>query len=145
MEVNELNMPDIFAPIATIAAFKYGEEWREEMLRYIEGNVEFVEHYCRQYLPAIHPQRPEASFLIWMDCKDLHLQQGELVNLFVDKAGLALNRGDMFGKEGNGFMRMNVGVPRSVLEQAMNQFDEVWIGKHCKACKRREYCSDPIV
>ena len=56
-----------------------------------------------------------------MDCKDLHLQQGELVNLFVDKAGLALNRGDMFGKEGNGFMRMNVGVPRSVLEQAMNQ------------------------
>lgn len=121
MEVNELNMPDIFAPIATIAAFKYGEEWREEMLRYIEGNVEFVEHYCRQYLPAIHPQRPEASFLIWMDCKDLHLQQGELVNLFVDKAGLALNRGDMFGKEGNGFMRMNVGVPRSVLEQAMNQ------------------------
>ena len=121
MEVNELNMPDIFAPIATIAAFKYGEEWREQMLRYIEGNVEFVEHYCRQYLPAIHPQRPEASFLIWMDCKDLHLQQGELVNLFVDKAGLALNRGDMFGKEGNGFMRMNVGVPRSVLEQAMNQ------------------------
>ena len=121
MEANELNMPDIFAPIATIAAFKYGEEWREQMLRYIEGNVEFVEHYCRQYLPAIHPQRPEASFLIWMDCKDLHLQQGELVNLFVDKAGLALNRGDMFGKEGNGFMRMNVGVPRSVLEQAMNQ------------------------
>ena len=121
MEANELNMPDIFAPIATIAAFKYGEEWREQMLRYIEGNVEFVEHYCRQYLPAIHPQRPEASCLIWMDCKDLHLEQGELVNLFVDKAGLALNRGDMFGKEGNGFMRMNVGVPRSVLEQAMNQ------------------------
>ncbi|MBN2659929.1 MAG: cystathionine beta-lyase, partial [Tannerellaceae bacterium] len=64
---------------------------------------------------------PQASFLIWLDCKELGLSQSELVKLFRDKAGLALNDGTIFGKEGEGFMRLNIGCPRSVIEESLNR------------------------
>ena len=72
-------------------------------------------------MPGIKPLRPQASFLIWMDCRNLGLEHERLVDLFVNKAGLALNDGKMFGIGGEGFMRMNVGTPRAVLQQAMEQ------------------------
>lgn len=121
MKANELDEAPLFAPIATIAAFREGEPWRREMLRYVEGNVDFVMNYCGKYLPAIRPLRPQASFLIWMDCRALGLDHGQLVDLFVKKARLALNDGEMFGPGGEGFMRMNVGTSRTVLRQAMEQ------------------------
>ena len=118
---NELNDPTIFAPIATIAAFRKGEEWRREMLDYVQANIDFVIDYCREHIPAIKPLRPQASFLVWLDCRGLGLNHEELVELFVEKAGLALNDGGMFGKEGKGFMRLNVGSPRSVLKEALDR------------------------
>ena len=124
MEANELNWPTIFATIATQAAFQQGEPWRQEMLHYVEGNILFVERYCRQHIPQIRPIRPQASFLVWLDCRGLGLPQRELVSLFVDKAGLALNDGAMFGKEGEGFMRLNVGCPQSILREAMDRLAE---------------------
>ena len=68
--------------------------------------------------------KPQASYLVFLDCRKLGLNQEQLVNLFVDKAHLALNDGTMFGKEGKGFMRLNVGCPRSVLKQALQQLKE---------------------
>ena len=124
LEANEMGDPTLFAPIATIAAFKYGEEWREEMLHYVEGNVEFVEKFCKEKLPQIHPVRPQASFLIWLDCRALKLSHAALDELFVDGARLGLNDGEMFGKEGHGFMRLNVGAPRIVIAQAMEQLKQ---------------------
>lgn len=121
---NELNEPTIFAPIATIAAFQEGETWRREMLRYIEGNIDFVIDFCRERLPQIRPLRPQASFLVWLDCKELYLSQAELVDLFVRKARLALNDGAIFGKEGEGFMRLNVGSPRAVLREALERLEK---------------------
>lgn len=121
LAANELNEPTLFAPIATIAAFTQGENWRRQMLRYVESNVEFVIEYCAAHIPAIKPLRPQASFLIWLDCRALGLTQRELVDLFVNKAHLALNDGEIFGKEGIGFMRLNVGCPRATLRQAMEQ------------------------
>lgn len=121
LKANELDEAPLFAPIATIAAFREGEPWRREMLGYVEGNIDFVMDYCRKHLPAIRPLRPQASFLIWMDCRGLGLEHEQLVDLFVNKAGLALNDGKMFGSGGEGFMRMNVGTSRAVLQQAMEQ------------------------
>lgn len=125
LQANELNEPTIFAPIATIAAFQKGEEWRQEMLRYVEGNIDFVIDYCDKYLPGIKALRPQASFLVWLDCRGLKLSHDELVDLFVKGAHLALNDGEMFGKGGEGFMRMNVASPRSVLHQALEQLRQV--------------------
>lgn len=120
LEANELNEPHLFAPIATLAAFSpEGEEWRKEMLAYIERNVDYVISFCHDHMPKIKPWRPEASFLVWLDCRDLDLDHEQLNRLFVSRARLALNDGEMFGKGGEGFMRLNVAAPRSVLTQAL--------------------------
>ena len=121
LQARELNEPTVFAPIATVAAFRHGEMWRREMLAYVEDNIRFVEAYCREHLSAVRPIRPEASFLVWLDCRELGLAHDDLLDLFVDKARLALNDGEMFGTGGAGFMRLNVGTPRAVLEQAMQR------------------------
>ncbi len=131
LSANELDEPTLFSPIATLAAFSpEGEAWRKQMLRYVEGNIDFVIDFCAQHIPAIKPLRPQASFLVWLDCRGLGLTQSQLVDLFVNKAHLALNNGEIFGKEGIGFMRLNVGSPRSVLEQALKQLADV-----LSACK----------
>lgn len=124
LEASEFSEANMFAPIATVAAFKNGEEWRQQMLRYVEGNIEFVIDYCRKNIPQIVPVRPQASFLVWLDCRQLGLSQDALNDLFINKARLALNDGAMFGTGGEGHMRLNVGTQRSVLEKAMEQLKE---------------------
>lgn len=131
LHANEFNDPDIFAPIATIAAFRKGEEWRREMLAYVEGNIDFLIDYCKREIPAVKPLRPQASYLVWLDCRALGLSHDELVSLFVDKAGLALNDGEMFGPEGRGFMRLNVGCPRSVLAEALDRLRKALTDARC--------------
>lgn len=124
LKANELDEPTIFAPIATIAAYQKGEEWRKQMLAYVEDNVRFVEDYCRERISGVRPLRPQASFLVWLNCRGLGLNHDKLLELFIDKAHLALNDGEMFGPGGEGFMRLNVGTPRSVLRQALEQLAE---------------------
>lgn len=120
IEANEMGSAHIFAPIATIAAFRKGEEWRRQMVEYIEGNIEFIITFCKDNIPQIKPLRPQASFLVWLDCKELGLSHEELTDLFINKAGLALNDGETFNPGGEGHMRLNVGCPRKTLETAMN-------------------------
>lgn len=117
----ELNDAPLFAPIATEAAYRCGDAWLDAMLRYVEGNIEFVEQFCRERIPAIRPMRPQASFLVWLDCRALGLRQEELVACFVEEARMALNDGAMFGPGGEGYMRLNVGTQRARLAQAMEQ------------------------
>ena len=124
MGANELNWPTLFATIATQAAFQKGEQWRQEMLHYVEENILFVERFCNEHIPQVRPIRPQASFLVWLDCRSLGLSQRELVSLFVDKAGLALNDGAIFGREGEGFMRLNVGCPQSILREALERLEK---------------------
>ena len=94
------------------------------MLEYIEGNIIYIENFCSQYIPQIRPLRPQASFLIWLDCRGLGLTHDGLIDLFVQKAGLALNDGEMFNPGGEGFMRLNVGTSRKILEQAMSRLQD---------------------
>ena len=121
LSANELDDPNMFAPIATIAALQQGEEWRQQMLHYVEGNIDFLIDYCQQHIPQIKPLRPQASFLVWLDCRELGLNHKELLDLFINKAHLALNDGEMFGPGGEGFMRLNVGTQRSVLKEALER------------------------
>ena len=119
VEANEMGSAHIFAPVATVAAYRKGAEWRRQMLEYIEGNIGFIIDFCKDKIPQIKPLRPQASFLVWLDCRDLGLDHDSLIDLFVNKAGLALNDGEMFNPGGEGFMRLNVGCPRKTLEAAM--------------------------
>lgn len=121
LHANELNAPLFISEVATKAAFTKGDQWRREMLSYVEENVLFVESFMSRHLPQIKVVRPQASFLIWLDCRGLALDHDSLIDLFVNKAALALNDGEAFGPGGEGHMRMNVGCPRSVLAQALEQ------------------------
>ena len=121
LNANELDEAPVFSPIATVAAYTEGREWMRQMLAYVEKNIEYVTEYCRENLPEIKPLKPQASFLVWLDCRGLGLSQKDLVDLFVDQAKLALNDGAMFGPGGEGFMRLNVGTPRVVLKEALER------------------------
>ena len=121
IETNELCNANMVSIIATEAAYRHGEQWLEECLRYIEGNVNYVIDYCQEHLPGIIAVRPQAGFLLWLDCTALGLEHDQVVDLFAGRAHLALNQGAMFGPAGRRHMRMNMGSPRSVIEQAMRQ------------------------
>jgi cystathionine beta-lyase len=119
LHAGEFNEGSLFSYIATVAAYTHGAEWRRRMLDYVIGNVDFVDEYLKTNIPQIKACRPQASFLIWLDCRELGLSRKELNALFTDRARLALNDGAMFGDEGNGYMRINVGCPRRTLEAAL--------------------------
>jgi len=119
LEAGELNAGTIFAYTATEAAYTYGAEWLQQMRIYIIENVRYIDTYLKNNIPQIKVYQPQASFLVWLDCRDLNLSQPELVQLFEEKAGLLLNDGSMFGPGGEGYMRLNIGCPRSTLEEAM--------------------------
>ena len=126
LDAGELDMGHVLAYPAVEAAYTEGDEWLEQCLAYVQANIDYVEAYLQENLPAIQAMRPQASYLVWLDCRKLELSQEALVDFFVSGARLALNDGAMFGKEGEGFMRMNVGCPRSILEQAMKQLKEAY-------------------
>lgn len=119
LEAREFNAPMFLATIATQAAFTQGAEWRKELLAYLEANVNYVCDYLDKNLPGVKAVRPQASFLVWLDCRGTGLDHKQLIELFVDKAHLALNDGATFGPGGEGFMRLNVGCPRSTLKLAL--------------------------
>ncbi|MDR3268143.1 MAG: PatB family C-S lyase [Tannerella sp.] len=119
LKAGEFNDATVFSSLATIAAYTHGDEWRRQMLDYVMANVRIVNIYLANHIPQIKPCLPQASFLVWLDCRGLGLSQPELVRLMEDGAGLALNSGAMFGKEGIGYMRLNVGCPCAYVDEAM--------------------------
>lgn len=119
LESAELDSPSIFSIVATTAAYTHGKQWREEMMTYLKAGIDRVDGYLRHDIPMIRAMHPQASFLIWLDCRRLGLDGRGLTGLFVNKAGLALNEGSMFGPGGEGFMRLNAGCPHSILEKSL--------------------------
>lgn len=119
MEVNEFNAPVLISTIGAEAAYTAGEKWLDQMLEYVEGNIDFVIDYCARHIPRIKVIRPQASFLVWLDFTGFNMCQREIMDMLLDKAHLALNDGTMFGSQGAGRARLNIGTPRCVLAQAL--------------------------
>ena len=124
MEASEFSEGHLFAYLSVAAAYSHGTEWLDQVVAYIKGNVDFTETYLKEHIPDIKMIRPQASYLIFLDCRALGLNQEELNRLFVEDAHLALNDGTTFGKEGEGFMRLNVACPRATLEKALKQLEQ---------------------
>ena len=127
LESCELDLGHVFAFLAVESAYSHGTEWLDQCLAYIQGNIDYVDEFTKQNTPKIKVIRPQASFLVWLDCREMGLSQDALNDFFIDKAHLALNNGVAFGEEGEGFMRLNVASPRSVLEQAMKQLADAYV------------------
>ncbi len=117
----ELGNGSLFSIIAAQAAYEKGEEWLEQLKTYLAANIDYVGSFIKQHTPRIKACLPQASFLIWLDCRDLQLDDDSLKQFFLKDAKLALNAGVSFGPGGEGFMRINIGCPRSTVEKAMEQ------------------------
>lgn len=130
LEQNDLIMGNAFAYPAVEAAYTQGEDWLKQMLDYVYENIRLVDASLKQKMPKIKAILPEASFLIFLDCRELGYEtQEQLVDFFVNKARLGLNDGAMFGKEGTGFMRLNVATPRSIVAEAMKRLEDAYLGE----------------
>jgi cysteine-S-conjugate beta-lyase len=112
---------NIFGNIASVAAYSEGDEWLDSLLEYLAGNVGLVKSYCSEHLPEIIPVNPEATYMIWLDCRKLGMKPADLQNFFIRKAGVGMNEGSAFGPGGEGFMRMNLGTTRSNIVKALDQ------------------------
>jgi cysteine-S-conjugate beta-lyase len=118
---------NIFGNIASMAAYSEGYDYVDELMKYIDGNVRYVQKYCNEHIPEIVPVRPESTYMIWLDCRKLGMTGKELQNFFVQKAGVGFNEGSQFGPGGEGFMRMNLGAPIATVKKAMEQIESAVI------------------
>ena len=118
LEDNELTLGHLLAFIGVAAAYSNGTQWLEECLSYIQGNINLLREALED-VPGIKLIEPQASYLVLLDCREMMLTPEELNDFFISKAGIMLNNGIEFGTQGKGFMRMNIAVPRSVLEEAI--------------------------
>lgn len=123
---SELDTAHVFAtgPVAT--AYEQGDEWLQQMLEYVEANIDFMEQYLKENMPKMGMIRPQASYLVFLDARGLGLPHDELVEFFIREAKVGMNDGAMFGQEGSGFMRMNLGCPRATLVKALEQIKSAY-------------------
>jgi cystathionine beta-lyase len=112
---------NIFGTIASTAAYSFGEEWLGQLLEYLGGNAVYAVEFCRENIPEIVPSTPEATYMIWLDCRKLGLDNEGLRDFFVRKAKVGLNEGISFGPGGEGFMRMNLATARDIVKKAFDQ------------------------
>lgn len=117
----DIHRNNAFSSVAMETAFNEGEEWLEQLLLYIDDNFSYIKEFCGQYIPQVKPNIPDATYLVWLDCRDLGLNNEDLRRFMIEKAGLGLNEGWSFGRSLSGFMRLNAACPRPVLEKAMGQ------------------------
>lgn len=114
---------NIFGMVGLETAYRSGEEWLEALLDYLQGNLEYAIRFFRQRVPQIQVAPPEGTYLLWLDCRALGLDQAGLRHLFLKHAKVALNDGRLFGPGGEGFMRMNIGCPRSILQEGLERIE----------------------
>jgi len=116
-----IGLGNIFGITALEAAYTQCEDWLEAMLDYLKINKDTLDKFLLENIPEIIPIRTDGTFLAWLDCRPLGLSPEELKKFMVDEAKLGLDEGAKFGPGGEGFMRMNIGCPHSVLETALEQ------------------------
>ncbi len=120
----DIHRNNCFSLVAMETAWNEGDDWLDQVRAYIEENMKFAKEYIDKNIKGIKVQLPEATYLMWLDCKGLGLEPKKLEDFMVNKAGVALNNGSNFCRGLEGFMRMNVACPRSILEKALVQIKD---------------------
>jgi cystathionine beta-lyase len=115
--------PNLFGYIALEAAYRFGDEWLEQVLDYLQGNLDFMLAYFAERISRIKVIQPQGTYLIWLDCRDLGMDNHTLRSFMREKARVGLDDGFIFGECGSGFERMNIACPRSILEEALQRIE----------------------
>lgn len=114
---------NIFGMVACEAAYNYGESWLEQLMEYIEGNKDYAIRFIKEKIPSLKVVEPEGTYLLWIDCNQLAMTEEKLNRFMLEKAKVIVDRGHMFGKGGEGFVRVNLACPRELIIMALNRLE----------------------
>lgn len=118
-----MSHPNVFAVEALEAAYRHGDDWLEQLLEYLEGNLNFLLEHFEKKIPAIKVIKPEGTYLPWLDCRALGLDTSGLRKLMIEKARVGMEDGFIFGRSGEGFQRINIACPRPILKEALSRIE----------------------
>lgn len=122
----EADLGNIFGKVATKTAMEKGEEWLQQLLHYVNDNIDFAVNFIHKEMPKIRLHRPEATYMLWLDFNAYDFDDNELNRKMIFEAGLGLNKGHEFGVQGLKCLRMNLACPRSIIAKALEQMKEVF-------------------
>ena len=120
----EIESSNIFGTVGLEVAYKEGEEWLDQVLEYIEGNIDYAVDYINNKIPGVRVDRPESTFLLWLDVRTLNKDADEINDALIKVGKVALNDGRPYGEGGDGFFRLNIGCSRSVLEEGLRRIEK---------------------
>ncbi len=118
-----LQSPNLFGLVATEAAYQYGEEWLEQLLDYLQGNVTLVTEYAAERMPGLKVTQPEGTYLLWLDFRNCGISPDRLGKFVREEAKVGLEAGTIFGCKEDGFERMNIACPRSILAEGLRRLE----------------------
>lgn len=121
---NSIGHVNVFGMIGLETAYSHGGEWLDQLLDYVESNADYVIDYIGKNIKDIKVKKPDGTFLMWLDCRSLGLSHEDLHKLMIDEGKILLNDGFTFGKEGDGFLRLNIGCPRETLIEGLNRIEK---------------------
>jgi cystathionine beta-lyase len=113
--------PNYFSRLALEVAYREGAPWLDALTSYLRGNLDLVNSFAANALPGIRPMQPDASFLVWMDAREIDERVGDVKEFFLKKSRVNLYSGRVYGQGGEGFIRLNFGCPRPVLREALGR------------------------
>lgn len=127
-EINKVHVGggNIFGNVAMCAAYGGGEDWLEQLLVYLKGNVDYVTDYIAEHMPLIQTYKTEGTFLMWLNFSKLGMDCEKLAEFMVEEAAIGMNSGRDYGEEGCKHMRLNIGTSRAIIVKAMGQLDEAY-------------------
>ncbi|MBU5484370.1 aminotransferase class I/II-fold pyridoxal phosphate-dependent enzyme [Clostridium sp. MSJ-11] len=114
---------NVFSLAAVEAAYRHGKPWLDELTAYLQNNLQYLIDYFEVNIPKIKVIKPEGSYMVWLDCRELKMNEDELETLFISKARVALTFGSGFGKDGEGFARINIACSRKLLKEALKRIE----------------------
>ena len=125
LNINETIEPNVFGIEALIAAYNEGEEWLNQLLEYLEGNRDYLISFINKRIPKLKVVKPEATYLIWIDCRSLDMSSKELSKKILEEGNLRISDGHTYGETGEGFIRMNIACPRVLLAEGLERLEKV--------------------
>lgn len=125
----EISKTTIFGAAAAEAAYNGGKEWLEELLIYLENNADYLVDYVEQHLPGVKMVKPEGTYLAWLDFREIYPTADQVSNFLIKEAKVGLNNGLSFGRQGEGFARLNFGCPRAIVQEALQRIEQAIMNK----------------
>ncbi len=117
---------NLFGTVASTAGYRNGSQWVDALMQYVQGNFDFLTGFLKEELPAVKLTHPEATYLAWLNFKETGLSDKQIKDKLIFEAGLGLSHGAVFGKGGQGFQRMNLATPRSIVEEACHRLKDTF-------------------